>query len=42
MTDDKMKLADEVKDSYKRLCKEAINNELVEDQTQFKEVLFAQ
>ena len=35
---DKMKLADEVKDAYKRLCKEAISNELVEDQGQFKEV----
>ena len=33
-----MKLHDNVKDSYKNLCREAINNELVEDQSQFKEV----
>ena len=33
-----MKLQDDVKEHYKKLCKEAINNELVEDQGQFKEV----
>ena len=33
-----MKLHDNVKESYKNLCREAINNELVEDQSQFKEV----
>ena len=33
-----MKLQQEVKNSYKSLCKEAITNELVEDQSQFKEV----
>jgi hypothetical protein len=35
---DGMKLADEIKDMYKNLCKEAISNELVEDQAHFKEV----
>lgn len=33
-----MKLANEIKDMYKNLCKEAISNELVEDQAHFKEV----
>jgi len=33
-----MKLASEIKDMYKNLCKEAISNELVEDQAHFKEV----